>query len=144
MISKTRIPLCSAQPAQLCTVAQYVCFCIYCLPPHPAPPHLSCSTLGLPSLSPFPTLFPADMCLNPQMNPKLTLNPHLRATSAWAGTHQPSILSHVTKHRGQSPCLGYRESSSLGHGNTPSPLPPPSHRAKIQTCPEIHFPRSYE
>ncbi|XP_023619734.1 LOW QUALITY PROTEIN: voltage-dependent P/Q-type calcium channel subunit alpha-1A, partial [Myotis lucifugus] len=31
------------------------------------------------------SVFPADTCLKPHVNPKPTLDPHLRATSAWAG-----------------------------------------------------------
>lgn len=64
------------------------------------------------------------MCLNPQVNPKVTLNPHLRPTSAWAGAYQPGTLSHVTNLGGQSPCLGHGESFLPWATGTPFTPPP--------------------
>lgn len=105
-----------------------LCVFIYHLHPPPCPNPSLCFAPRLPSPSPSPNLFPANLCLNPLVNISL----HLHAISAWAGAHQPSILSWNHQAWGTEPLPGTQGIfSSLGHGSTPPP-PSPCHRTKSQ------------
>ena len=129
LISEMGSPLCSAQPAQLCTVAQSV---FLCLPP-PSPP---CPNPSFVFCSEFAIPVPISSSLLPRVcsgGRQSSAPCHL--ILGWCTPAQHLLPCHQAW--GTEPLPGIQGIfSSLGHGNTLSPLPHAiAQKAKTRTCP---------